>query len=445
MEKIIRIKKIELDNLKNVFHGTFKTNTNFETMNKSDIIGFYGQNGSGKTAIVETFNILQGLLLNYPLPTNESYLLTKGKESISLYYEFLISNQFGDFTVKYNVELKEGESRLYVDREELTYRENLPYKKPKNLVSKKDNNIIIKLQEIKDFPEEERINCLVIDKTARRESKSFIFNQEMLNLYSNYFNEIEIEIVNNLIYDFNKNFYIIDDTQNGVVLANLLMSFSASIENHRKEFAYDLDKPTLLEEDCYYSMKKTIDQINIVLKNIIPDLQIIVNSFESNKEMMEDGNTGIRFELLSQKKGIQLPLKCESAGILKLISILSSLIKVTNNPNACVIIDELDTGIFEYLLGNIIQSIDETGKGQFFFTSHNLRVLEVLDYKKMWFTTNNPDNRFIQLKGVRPLSNQRDIYLRSLLLGGQQEILYEDTDLYELQKAFIIAGREDDK
>jgi AAA15 family ATPase/GTPase len=161
--------------------------------------------------------------------------------------------------------------------------------------------------------------------------------------------------------------------------------------------------------------------------------------------MMEDGNTGIRFELLSQKKGIQLPLKCESAGILKLISILSSLIKVTNNPNACVVIDELDTGIFEYLLGNIIQSIDETGKGQFFFTSHNLRVLEVLDYKKMWFTTNNPDNRFIQLKGVRPLSNQRDIYLRSLLLGGQQEILYEDTDLYELQKAFIIAGREDDK
>lgn len=444
MEKVIRIKNIELNNLKNVCHGEFKTNTNFENMNTSDIIGFYGQNGSGKTAIVEAFNILQMMFLSHPLPSKEANLLTKGKDMMSLYYEFFISNKFGEFTVKYNANLKEGENRLFVDREELTYRENIPYKKFKNIVIKKEDNIIIKLKELKDLPEEERINSMVINKTSKKENTSFIFNQEMLHLYNSYLNEIELELIKNLIYDFNKNLYIIGDTQNGMVLANILIPFSASIENHRKNFLYDLDKPTLLEEDCYYSMKKTINQINIVLKNIIPDLQIKVNSQENNIETMEDGKSGIRFELLSEKNGTKLPLKCESAGILKLISILSSLIKVSNNPNACVVIDELDSGIFEYLLGNIVQTIDETGKGQFFFTSHNLRVLEVLNSKKMWFTTNNPNNRFIQLKGVRTLSNARDIYLRSLFLGGQQETLYEDTDSYELQKAFIIAGSEND-
>lgn len=444
MEKVIRIKNVELNNIKNVYHGVFNTNTDFDSMNKSDIIGFYGQNGSGKTAIVESFNILQLLLSNVHLPIIENNLLTKSKKFISLHYEFLITNEFGEFTVKYITNLKEDDKRLYVDSEELIYKENIPYKKPKVMVSKKDNEIAIKSKKIQNLPEEDRINCMVINKTTKKENTSFIFNQEMLSLYQSYLNEIELELINNLLYDFNKNLYIIDDTRNGVVLANLLMPFSASIKNHRKDFSYNLDKPTLLEEDCYFSMKETIDQINIVLKNIIPHLQIKVKSLEKNIETMENGKSGIRFELLSEKDGIQLPLRCESAGILKLISILSSLIMVANNPNACVVIDELDSGIFEYLLGNIVQSIDETGKGQFFFTSHNLRVLEVLDYKKMWFTTNNPVNRFIQLKGVRPLSNARDIYLRSLLLGGQQETLYEDTDFYELQKAFIIAGSKND-
>jgi AAA15 family ATPase/GTPase len=445
METIIRLKEVSLNNIKNVCHGSFKTNTDFSNMKKSDLIGFYGQNGSGKTAIVEVFNILQELLLDYPLPNKESYLLTQGKKKISLFFEFLILNRLGEFTVIYSVDLKEGENGLYVDREELTYRENILYRKFKNIVLKDNSNLIIKKIILQDLPEEERINCIVIDKTSTKERKSFIFNPELSNIYSRYLNDTEIELVNNLIFDFNENFYIIDDKQNGVVLANLLMPFSASIQNHRRKFSYDLDKPTLLEMDCYFSMKKTINQINIVLKNIIPDLQIIINSQESNKEIMENGKTGIRFELLSKKKGVELPLKCESAGVLKIISILSSLIKVANNPNACVVIDELDSGIFEYLLGNIIQSIDETGKGQFFFTSHNLRILEVLNHKKVWFTTNNPDNRLIQLKGVRPLSNQRDIYLRSIFLGGQQETLYDDTDLYELQKSFFVAGKNNDK
>ncbi|MBK5200658.1 MAG: ATP-binding protein [Spirochaetaceae bacterium] len=444
MEKIIRIKNIKINNIKNVCTGEFKTNTDFESMGVSDVIGFYGQNGSGKTAIVEVFSILQQLLQNSPLPSIEANLLTKGKEEIRLSFDFLIVNKYGEFSVNYDIILKEGENRLYVFSEELTYREIIPYKKPKNIINKKGEDILIKLTKLKDLPEEDRINSIVINKTSKKENTSFIFNKDMLHLYSKYLNDTEMELINNLSKDFLGNFYIINDTQNGMVLANLLMPFSTSVENKRKIFNYNLESPTLLEEDCYFSMKKIIEQINIVLKNIIPNLQINVKSQENNKEIMVNGKSGIRFELLSEKNGVFLPLKCESAGILKLISILSSLIKVSNNSNACIVIDELDSGIFEYLLGDIIKAIDETGKGQFIFTSHNLRVLEVLNFKKIWVTTNNPDNRFIQLKGVRTLSNARDIYLRSLLLGGQKESLYDETDSYELQKSFIIAGKNND-
>ena len=159
-----------------------------------------------------------------------------------------------------------------------------------------------------------------------------------------------------------------------------------------------------------------------------------------HKETMDSGEEGIRFEFLSEKNGVRLPLRCESAGILKLISILSTLIAVYNNPNACVVIDELDSGVFEYLLGEILEVLDLNGKGQLFFTSHNLRILEVLDNKNLWFTTMNEDNRFIQLKGIKKLSNARDVYLRAVQLGGQDEELYKETDSYDIKKAFRKAG-----
>ena len=55
--------------------------------------------------------------------------------------------------------------------------------------------------------------------------------------------------------------------------------------------------------------------------------------------------------------------------------------------------DELDAGISEVLLGTLLHTIEETGKGQLIFTSHNLRPLEVLSKDNIVFTTTNPSNR----------------------------------------------------
>ena len=39
-------------------------------------------------------------------------------------------------------------------------------------------------------------------------------------------------------------------------------------------------------------------------------------------------------------------------------------------------IDELDSGIYEYLLGECLEVMQDKAKGQLIFTSHNLRPLE---------------------------------------------------------------------
>ena len=62
MTSIVRVTDVEITNLKNVRKGVFHTNSSFITLEKADVIGFYGQNGSGKTAAVEAFNLLKILL-----------------------------------------------------------------------------------------------------------------------------------------------------------------------------------------------------------------------------------------------------------------------------------------------------------------------------------------------------------------------------------------------
>jgi AAA15 family ATPase/GTPase len=282
---------------------------------------------------------------------------------------------------------------------------------------------------------------MLAKEMAIANNTSFVFSKELRKIYKIYFNKKEMELFKNICYDFNRNLHIINDMQTGLILANLLMPFTIHLKDARGEIPYGLAEPMILQSRHFLAISNVIEQINIVLTKIIPGLQILVNPL--NNETMDNGKTGTRFEFLSLKDNKKLPLRCESAGILKLISILSVLIAVFNEPNSCVVIDELDSGVFEYLLGELLEIINENGKGQLFFTSHNLRALEVLPNKNLWFTTTNENNRFVRLKGVKRLSNSRDIYIRAVQLGGQDENLYRETDIYSIKKSFRKAGKLD--
>ena len=94
----------------------------------------------------------------------------------------------------------------------------------------------------------------------------------------------------------------------------------------------------------------------------------------------------------------------------------------------------LFAGIFEYLLGEILQIFEESGKGQFIFTSHNLRPLEVIDKKFLYFTTTDPNRRYTQLKRIGKTNNLRNIYFREIILGGEEDI-YNKTKRYKIVQA----------
>lgn len=443
METIIRITEVNIANLKNVKYGNLKMNSRFETMENPDVVGLYGQNGSGKTALVEGYNLLKSLISgeNSNLPKINEHLIYFNEKYLTLNFDFNVKNTLGEFFLKYEVSLVANEEYLIVEKEEVKYRENEYGKKFKSIVKKDRQNILIRNKNGEDFNEEMRVNVMVANKMAAKNATSFVFREDLNEAYSLLLNETEQELMRNIVEDFNRDFHVIDVRNYGYLVANILLPFSVHLENARGEIPYNMKESMLLPIKIFRDIKEVIERTNIVLQHIIPDLQIRIKKI--SKQKMEDGEDGIRFEFLSKKGDIELPIRSESEGTLKLISILSTLIAVYNKPNAFVVIDELDASIFEYLLGEILEIIDENGKGQLFFTSHNLRILEVLPKENLWFTTANENNRFIQLKGIKKDSNARDIYIRAVQLGGQDESIYAETDAYDIKKSFTKAGNID--
>ena len=194
----------------------------------------------------------------------------------------------------------------------------------------------------------------------------------------------------------------------------------------------------LISEHSYKILKHIIDQINIVLETIIPSFSIGIES--KSESFIKECELGVKFELVSIQGNTKIPLRYESDGTKEIIFIVGLLISVYNDPKVCLAIDELDSGLFEFLFGEILVLLKKNGKGQLIFTANNLRALEVLDKNNFIFTTTNPKNRYIKLKGVKTTNNLRDFYLRNIILGGQDEKLYNKTYKEYISEALEKVG-----
>ena len=199
-----------------------------------------------------------------------------------------------------------------------------------------------------------------------------------------------------------------------------------------------MDGPTDIETKFYPYMLTAISRVSEVLTKVVPGLSIKVRDLGG--ELNSKGIEIQRFEIVSCRNDSTIPLKYESDGVRRILSIMSLLIAAYNDASFTIAIDELDSGLFEYLLGEFISVLSESIKGQLVFTSHNLRPLEVLPSEYLCFTTTNPNKRFVFLNKKREY-NLRDYYFRNIILGSDDLGLYKATDRYEIEMA--LRGVED--
>ncbi|MCD8022503.1 MAG: ATP-binding protein [Lachnospiraceae bacterium] len=286
---------------------------------------------------------------------------------------------------------------------------------------------------------------------AEQTSRSFLFSGELLNAARKHGEELtedteydrHISLLEALIFYGHYELFVINHVTSGVISMNFL-PLAFKYEDKKTKAAgltvLPLDTPSVIWKETVGIVESVIADMNIVLEQMVPGLTIRMKDL--GDEVMSDGNTGKRIQLLSCKNRKEIPLKYESDGIKKIVMILQLLIAVYNQDSVTVAIDELDSGIFEYLLGEMVQIVSEKGKGQLIFTSHNLRMLETLDRGFIAFTTTNPSNRYVRMTNVKDNNNLRDYYYRDITLGtdSQSEQLYEPTNNAEIALAFREAG-----
>lgn len=457
---IIKIRQIELINFKNVEHGTIKfqrdIKNNAEYNSEAEIIGIYGQNGSGKTALVNACYFVKCSLEGRELPKDAYNYINLFEKFAEIKIDFYIDTHEEQFFVYYEIMLEKLEDKkVRIVKEKLSYSKGNKYewttKTPMleyNLNNEEE--ILIpkyKSREIISEDKNNEVNLKVAKVLSIEKNLSFIFNEKAKSIFlKSLKNEDDKKILNILTYFARFDFFVVKNDYSGIINMNWLMPFIFRIEEESEEksvvtsgdIGIELTEPTIIDKQNFNMISKIIEQMNIVLNRMVPNLKIELYNY--GEQYDKEGNLGIKAELVSLKQDAKLPVQYESEGIKKIISILSALIAMYNNPSVAMIVDELDSGIFEFLLGELLKVIEQGGKGQLIFTSHNLRPLEILDDSLLYFTTTNPKNRYIKFSYVKKNNNLRSLYLRSINLGGQKEELYNKTNELEISRAFRLAG-----
>lgn len=422
---------------------------------KAEILGIYGQNGSGKTAIVDALYFLQKVMVGTDLDQSLEDYMDMDSDTAEIFADFNIFIDDIVFEIGYRLSLSREEKEVVISRETLSAAKNengIRTNKTVFMDYQRDQaNAIFKpqkrLDEILEENKEIKTDLIVARKMAEKSNCSYIFGESSRDIfcreYKNGFQQFSV-IISSLFEFALKDLFVIRNTHSGVISANFVLPMAFRIENNnmgaKGDFTVSLTEPILVDEERKKLLETIVEQINIVLYTIIPGLQVTIKNY--GKQSLNDGEEGWKLELMSKREGMkEIPIRMESEGIIKIISILNALIQAFGNPSICLVIDELDSGIFEYILGELLDIFKKSAKGQLIFTSHNLRALEMVDKESIMFSTTNPNNRYIHMKNVRESNNLRNMYIRSITLGGQSEEIYEETDSLKIARAFRKAGR----
>ncbi len=473
----VRIKRLVLNNFKSVKHGeiVFNCGRSFVPEDTiSDVMGIYGQNGSGKTAVVEALAILKASMSGEQVPLDYADCISIDSDQADLSFTFDLQYPNGIVReVSYGFSL----TKTITTKEEVVERMHFApditiSKRIDDILGSYSHKIVISNERINMkwenssktqviintdseeslfYPDSKRkqllgnskeiMYYLMAEKDNRRDaSMSFVFSAKFINAVKmNCKDLVFYDVLFSLSFFADKYLHVVDTRMAGLIRINL----DFPIITRLGILTIPMGKPKTLPEPVYDYLNNAVERQGDVLNEIVPGLslsfKLIERTFDSN------GAPAVTAMLMSKRNGKEIPLKEESDGVRKIVSILNLLVTVFNQKSTTVVIDEFDEGIFEYLLGEIVQVIAENGKGQFIFTSHNLRPLEVLDKRYLCFTTTNPNNRYIRLKGISETNNLRDTYFREILLNEQDESIYNRTKRIKMVAAFKRAGVDEDE
>lgn len=493
---MVRIARIVLHHFKNINYGEInftKSRPGANYQPGADILGIYGQNGSGKTSVIEAIELIKTLVVGASYDCNVVLdYFYPGENTFSIELTFNVKTEGKQFTVEYEVAFSRKSQIVWISHEQLFSKQfndehnkwdsrrslfEMSQEAPESaaiLFPKNGWNYLLNAnQQLKmslfvslGVQQQGHTSPLFALQTykylrslelcdfelykADKPSANQTINKDIFHSQSKSFQDAHkkmlvplMDIVTELAWYFRFRVNVFTTLANATCSLNVLSMDILDERGHGRKghLSVNLFEPGVLNEDDFVAVESALRRVSHLIGSLVPGLSVKVR--EVGTQLVDEGDTVEKqVEFLSCRDGVEIPLRCESEGIRKLISFSLSLMEVHSYSDAFLAVDELDSGIFEYLLGELLMVIESFGRGQLLFTAHNLRVLELLPTSEILLATSDCNNRFERFKGVKPTNNPRDQYLRAISLGGSGSHIYMPTDKYSIDAALCLDGDE---
>ena len=384
-----------------------------------NVKGIYGMNGSGKSAIIISVDILRNLLINENYLNNPivqgslDEIINKKIEELHIGTKFLfkVSEDIA-YLYEYEVVLKKNNFGKYViDSEQLSCR---------NAFSKKDEVISVfkvKKGEIEDINTEEDI---ALENEFREKTKNLLSNSSASSLFLMKFNHNKIENVNHnkiktdnldsfsmgtkvlVVYSFNMHVYMDQSDNHTDYFVNDILNKNSEkdIKIHAAQMnllhSFDITnlsifscKTDTIPVDKYESYKDSVKKLKKFIQIFKPELKDI-------EIERKDKRVDYVCSLNMVYEGFSINSEFESTGIKKLIKLYAYLQEMLQG--GIVFIDELDSNLHDVYLCALLEYLMDYGQGQLCFTTHNVGPMDILKRNKKSIDFLSIDNKIYPWK-----------------------------------------------
>ena len=360
-----------------------------------NIKGIYGINGSGKSGIVASVDILRNLLLddgylNNPMvQKNLDAIINKKSKELFIGADFLAEYKEKTYLYRYEILLKKTLTDKYaISSEKLSYRLATSKKDDFNSLIEVKNGIIDYI----DIKNDEELKNTFIQNTLNLLSMSAVssvFLDKMYPYEEQINNTISLDGVLLLINLGIRMKVYMDQSDNHIdyLLKNMLMYTMETdkddtyIDSLRKG-ALRLNRSSidaisggtdLIAKPIYTRYEKKVKRLKEFIKIFKPDLTDI------SIDRKEDGDNYV-CNLNMVYGDYVVHTEFESTGVKKLIRLFDYLQFMVRG--GIVFIDEFDSNLHDVYLCALLEYLMEYGKGQLCFTTHNVGPMDVLKRNK---------------------------------------------------------------
>lgn len=397
---LLNVRMSGIKSIKNEIRLDFYKKTvdkNFDP-DKFRVKAIYGENGSGKTAIITGIKIFQDLMLSNQYlneSKNQRFLdeiINKETSRFTFGCEYITGEEESYIVYDYNFELEKNNKGDYVIKHESLNLKNGNY--PNNNyvnVFECDNGELINIncnETVKNIIEKKTFNLLnknpfmslyIVDYTSVIEKdKEFSYNIAVMLFL--------VALIN---------VYINEEDKHDIYFLRKTIR-----ESHEKSSEYINDINEILDTISVYSgfddnsiSKSEFDKYKESVKQLTKFIQIFKRELKSIDIDAKDDGDNYRCELIFNYGNYKVNKEFESTGIKKLVRLYSAF-KAANN-YGIAFVDEMDSNINDIYLCKLIEYFMYYGKGQLCFTMHNVDPMSLLKQNKNSIDFLSSDNKIV--------------------------------------------------